>query len=236
MLRYLDQHRTPPPEIKLTVSRDAIALQRTLQHLSRYWAQVPPERKTPRRRHTERITVIHEYEEVLAGAGGLFLNSPFVSNEEEWEVENASETGLGAFIPAMCGDWVKVGSLIGVRRDEGASWAAGVVRRVNVDQRENRYVGIEMLANGGAGVTIRSASLSAKGSAISALGELAVLLSRDRTNADEVALLMRVSLFSPSQNLLMHAYDRQYLLRPIDLLERGEEFDLALYRISDELR
>jgi hypothetical protein len=43
-------------------------------------------------------------------------------------------------------------------------------------------------------------------------------------------------LFSRSHNLLMQAYDRQYLLRPTELIEQGEEFDLARYQISKHLR
>ena len=188
MIRYLDEHNALPPDLEITLLLDVSALRITLRHLSRYWAQVPPERKQPRQRHTERITVVHDYEEVLAGVGGLFLESPFVSNEEQWEVENVSETGFGAFVPAPYGSWLRLGSLIGLRREEGASWGAGVVRRITFDEKENRYIGIQMLAAGGSAVTIRSAALSAKGSAISALGELAVLVGAGVSNSSEVTL------------------------------------------------
>jgi len=51
-------------------------------------------------------------------------------------------------------------------------------------------------------------------------------------NAEEATLLMRAGQFSDNQSLIMRAYDRQYLLRPIALVEQGEEFDLGRFQIS----
>ena len=113
----------------------------------------------------------------MANVGGLFLESPFVSSEEEWLIENESDGGFGAFVPAAEGQWLKVGSLIGLRREEGTAFAAGVVRRIVFDEKKNCYLGIELLAAGGTAVTILPASMSAKGSAIPPQGELCILMN-----------------------------------------------------------
>ena len=181
------------------------------------------------------MTIVHEYEEVVANVGGLFLESPFVSNEEEWIVENDSEGGFGAFVPQPNGAWVNVGNLIGVRREDGVSWGAGIVRRVTMDDKGNRYVGIQMLASGGAVVTVLAASKNTKDSPISPEGELCVLLPSATLQTGEAALLMRTGLFSPARNLVMHAYDRQYLLFPLGLGEKSAEFDVGRYRILEQL-
>ena len=61
---------------------------------------------------------------------------------------------------------------------------------------------------------------------------VSVLLAMGAANAEEATLLMRAGQFSDNQSLIMRAYDRQYLLRPIALVQQGEEFDLARFHIS----
>jgi hypothetical protein len=207
----------------------------TLRHLLRYWGPKLPERAQRRRRHVERVSVVHDYEEVVANVGGLFFESPFVSNEEEWVIENESESGFGASVAQPNGAWLKVGSLIGIRREDGVSWGAALVRRVTLDENGNRHIGIEVLASGGAAVTILAASMGAKDSSIPAAGELCILLPSVTVQSGEARLLMRAGLFSPARNLVMRAYDRQYLLVPFGLMRSGDEFDLGRYRILKQL-
>ena len=148
---------------------------------------------------------------------------------------NTNESGFGAFVQNPQGAWLRVGTLIGIRREEGAAWSAGIVRRVSVDEKGNRYVGIELLAQGGTAVTILAASLSAKGSSISAQGELCVLLPSSTTQTGEAVLLMRSGLFSHSRSLLMSVYDRRYSLAPLGMVEQSAEFDLGRYRIVEQV-
>jgi hypothetical protein len=215
---------------------DVALVYRTLLHLLRYWSLTPPERKQPRRRHSERIGVVYGYEAVVAGVSGSFHESVDVSNEEEWTIEDESDGGFGAFVPNTRGAWIELGRLIGVRREEGVSWGAGVVRRVTLDEDENCSVGIEMFASGGSVVTIRSAPQKGnrRGSALLPQGELCVLLGAGGSNAFELTLLMRANVFSYSEELLMYAYDHQYLLLPMRLLEHGVEFDVVRYRIIEQ--
>jgi cyclic-di-GMP-binding protein len=178
---------------------------------------------------------VHDYEEVVANVGGLFFESPFVSNEEEWGVENESDGGFGAVVSQPNGAWLKVGSLIGIRREDGVSWGAAIVRRVTLDENGNRYAGIEILARGGAAVTILAASTNAKDSRIPPDGELCILLPSATVHTGEETLLMRPGLFSPARALVMRAYDHQYLLVPAGLMRSGDEFDLGRYRILRQL-
>jgi hypothetical protein len=224
-----------PPDFALGRDYDSGLVEVTLRHLLRYWGAKPPERKQRRRRHVERVSVVHDYEEVVANVGGLFFESPFVSNEEEWVVENESEGGFGAFVSQPNGAWLKVGSLIGIRREDGVSWGAAIVRRVTLDDSGNRHTGIEVLARGGAAVTILAASVSAKDSLIPPEGELCILLPSAAVQTGEATLLMRPGLFLPARRLLMRAYDRQYLLIPVALARSGEEFDVGRYRILKQL-
>jgi hypothetical protein len=232
IMAFWSEHDAPPSDLALTRLGDVTETKVTLRRLSHYWDMNPPERRHVRRHHKERITVIHEYEEVLAGVAGLFLDSPFVSNEEQWKVENVSKAGYGAVVVPDSDSWIKVGCLIAVQRQGGASWAPAVVRRVSIDEQENRHIGIELLSVGGSAVTIRPACSGAAGNAVSQRGELSVLLAMGAVNTEEATLLMRAGQFSDNQSLIMRAYDRQYLLHAIALVEQGEEFDLARFQIA----
>jgi len=236
IMQSIDRNRALPEDLTLGGDYDPTLVQTTLRHLLRYWAPTLPQRKERRRRHVERVSVVHDYDEVVANVGGLFLESPFVSNDEEWVIENESVGGLGAFVSQPHGTWLKVGNLIGIRREEGVCWGAGIVRRVTTDEQTHRHIGIEILAHGGAAVTILPASTGPKDNQLPPQGELCILLPSAAVRTGEATLLMRAGLFSPSRNLIMRAYDRQYLLLPLGLLEGSGEFDLAHYRIFEQTR
>jgi len=235
--RYIDDiQRTSSvsPQLNLGLEVSPTVVLATLQHLARYWSASLPERKEARRRKTEHVTVVHEFAEVVANAGGLFFESPFVSNDEEWIVENESAGGFGAFVPKHLGAWLRVGSLIAVRREEGVAWGVGIVRRVTGDEQNNRYVGIQMLATGGAAVTVFPHGPPAPGTTLSTEGELCILLPSASTNrGGECILLLRPELFSPNQTLQMHAYDREYLLTPVALAEQGDDFEIGRFKIVE---
>lgn len=233
IVKYIDDNQALPPDLNLGGSFDPALVRSTIRHLQRHWARMQPERKERRRRHVERVSVVHEFEDVVANVGGLFLESPFVSNEEEWVVDNESEGGFGAFAPQPYGAWLKVGNLIGVRREDGVSWGAGIVRRVSLDDKGNRYVGIQMMARGGAAVTVLPVAEAAQG--MHPEGELCVLLPSGGLHTGEAVLLMRAQMYSSSRNLRMRAYDREYLLFPLSIVERNDEFDIGRYRILEQL-
>jgi hypothetical protein len=223
-----------PAEMNLGLELDSPVVLDTLQHLARYWAPSLPERKEARRQRTEHVTVVHEYGEVVANAGGLFFESAFVSDDEEWIVENESTGGFGAFVPKAQGGWLRVGCLVGVRREEGVAWGVGIVRRVVGDEQGNRYAGIQMLANGGAAVTLFTEQAWSPEHP-PADGELCILLPSAATRSGEATLLLRPGLFKPQRTVEMHAYDRRYRLEPVAIAETGEDFEVARYRI-EELR
>ena len=67
-----------------------------------------------------------------------------------------------------------------------------------------------------------------------ATGDDAVLLpssSADSSGTGELSLLMRMGTFSPKQSFQMRAYEREYLLVPKALIEGGQDFDMAKFRV-----
>ena len=64
---------------------------------------------------------------------------------ESWLIENESEGGLGAVLPAVENDWVRVGALLGFREHGANSWQVGVMRRLIKVNAEQLYSGIQTL-------------------------------------------------------------------------------------------
>jgi hypothetical protein len=234
--RYIEQierNGSIPEDMNLGLQVEVPVVLDTLQHLARYWGPALPERREARRRRTEHVTVVHEFAEVVANAGGLFFESPFVSNDEEWIVENESQGGFGAYVPKALGGWLRVGCLIGVRREEGVAWGVGIVRRVVSDEHGNRYVGIQMLATGGAAVTVFSDRAPGGSGDLSSHGELCILLPSSSMQSGEATLLLRLGVFSPRRSLEMRAYDKEYALMPVAVVQTGEDFEVARFRIVE---
>ncbi len=232
-IEQIEDRGNVPQEMNLGLEVQPAVVLDTLQHLSRYWAARLPERREARRRRTETVTVVHEFGEVVANAGGLFFDSPFVSNDEEWIVENESDGGFGAKVPKAVGAWLRVGSLVGVRREEGVAWGVGIVRRVSGDDQGNRYAGIQMLATGGAAVTVFTYGRPIAADDDEPEGELCILLPSTTTRSGETLLLLRPDMFDPRKPLEMHAYDRRYRLDPVAIVERGEDFEIARFLIQE---
>jgi len=64
---------------------------------------------------------------------------------ERWVMEDESEYGFGATIETSDKDWLRVGTLVGLRVDKTAGWALGIVRRLSRLSETSSSVGIEIL-------------------------------------------------------------------------------------------
>jgi hypothetical protein len=232
LIAFIERTNAVPADLPLESEHRLERVEQTLRHLARYWSLDLPERRQRRRRHAESVTVVHEFAEVVANAGGLFLESPFVSNDESWMVEDKSEGGFGARVREPHGHWIRVGQLIGIRRNGGVTWAVGIVRRVTSDEEGNRRVGVEVLSDGGAAVSVLPAAMSERDEGTPSDGEICVLLSSATMQAGEITLLTPPGLFRWGRELEMRAYDRRYRLSPLGLSEKGEDFELARFRVD----
>jgi len=217
-----------PSDLNLGGNYEPSLVTEVLLHLARYWAPIPPARAEERRGSVSRIHVVHDFDDILAIISGESKDLTFHDNIETWTVENESEGGYGAIIAQSKGDWLKVGTLLGIKREDGSAWGVGIVRRLTSGSDQQPYVGIQTLAKGGARVKLYPAGGG------NAAGEDALLLpssKADSTGTGELNLLMRLGSFSPRQSLQMHAYEREYLLVPKELLEGGHDFDMASFRV-----
>lgn len=218
-----------PSDLNLGGTFEPSLVVEVARHLYRYWSASPPARREERRRSVARLHVVHHFDDVLGIIAGESKDLDFLQNIETWTVENESTNGFGAVIPQSSSDWLRVGTLLGIKLEHGNAWGVGIVRRLTNHADQSRYIGIETLAKGGARVKLYPVDQQVWGD-----GDDAVLLpssSADSGGTGELNLLMRMGTFSPRKSFQMRAYERDYLLVPKALLEGGEDFDMAKFRV-----
>jgi len=218
-----------PTSINLDGTFDTEVALETLRHLARYWAPNPPARGEERRRCVSRMSVVHDFDEIVATVSGETQDLTFDSTVEVWTVENESEGGYGALMPQATSDWLRVGALLGVKIEDGASWGVGIVRRLSAYDHKQRYVGIQVLTKGATVVKLAAISAVDEPELESAL--LLPSNSNQTNDAGEMNLLLRSGTFSLHKSMEMRAYERSYLLVPRKLMEGGHDFDMARFRV-----
>ena len=223
-----------PSDVNLGAAYDAGLVRSVMGHLAVYWSDKPPARSSERRQTATRLTVVHGLGEILRcinpANDDVSLDFHATDGSESWIVENVSDGGFGAIVPQVRGDWIKVGTLLGVQSETAKFWGAGIVRRITHDDFQQRRVGIELISK--AVIPVR---LSPAGdvSSINALrfGDDGVLLSTAPDQSGDIALLLPVGSYSQRQALGMNVREKQYYLMPRKLVEGGEDFDWAKFKV-----
>jgi|SRR5579859_4135304 len=218
-----------PSHINLGGTFDPEIVLEALRHLARYWAPMPPARTEERRNSVSRMSVVHDFDDIIATLSGETQDLSFDSSVEVWTVENESEGGYGALMPQARSDWLRVGALLGVKLDDGASWGVGIVRRVSAFDHKQRYVGIQVLTRGA--TVVKVAAISAQDDPEPESALLLPSNANDTNGASEMNLLLKPGAFSLQKSMEMRAYERTYLLVPRKLMEGGHDFDMARFRV-----
>ncbi|HVY07683.1 MAG TPA: hypothetical protein VHB46_17035 [Burkholderiales bacterium] len=218
-----------PSYVNLGGNYDPEFVLESLRHLARYWAPTPPARNEQRRNSVSRINVMHGFDEIVSTISGETRDLTFDGSIEVWTVENESEGGYGALMPQAKSDWLRVGTLLGVKLEDGASWGVGIVRRMSAFDHRQRYVGIQVLTKGASVVKLVPVSAVGKQESVNAL--LLPSNADDTNGAAEMNFLLKPGIFSPQKSMEMRAYERSYLLVPRRLLEGGHDFDMARFRV-----
>lgn len=210
----------------------------TFRHLAQYWSDQPPARGSERRQTAGRITVVPGLKDILKTLDpsdddtlDFSLNQPATS-EESWIVEDVSDGGYGAVIATVKSDWIRVGTLVGVQSEAAKYWGVGLIRRIVRDEKQQRHVGIQLLTTTAIPVKI---SMSETLSFTDADREMerAILLSTGPDSRGEIGVVMRGGLFNGRNSLHMTVRDKSFLLMPVSLVEDGDDFDWAKFKVQE---
>jgi hypothetical protein len=207
-----------------------------LKHLAQYWSGTPPARSSERRPTAARITVVPGADQVfgaLEPSTGKNLDFSQNQTAESWIVENVSDGGYGAIVPSQKIDWVKVGALIGMKGETSNYLGIGLIRRITRDAHQQRRVGIQVLTKTAIPVTI------SKANTMSALNfdlreETAILLTVKPDDKGEVDMLLREGIFNGRDGLEMTLQDRNYRLVPLSIVEAGEDYYWARFKVTQQ--
>ncbi len=237
-----------PRDVNLGGEFDRETVLSVLAHLDRYWKDTPPARRAERSEFVTRVTVVPGFPNILRClelvANGAPLDPGNFPEQESWITANRSDDGFGVLVPAEkesfeydpltgerigTGDWLRIGRLVALSEENARTWKLGLIRRITHEASGQRYVGIELLE----GMAIVIKLLNASGPRV---GEperrrAAVLLANAMDRNDEALVLMRAGHFAKTQALSMQIEDQRYLLMPIALVEGGEDFDCARFKM-----
>jgi hypothetical protein len=149
---------------------------------------------------------------------------------ESWVMENISESGFGAIIPELAQDWVKVGSLLALRPENGAEWRVGVVRRLSRTPQLKVYVGIQVLAH--EPVSVRLRPIGTKHSVWENVAEIqaqafltAVLLPQSVYCLEESCLLLEPGNYESNRDYELIMRGEKSRVRLTTVFEQGEDFE-----------
>jgi hypothetical protein len=210
----------------------------TFRHLAQYWSDQPPARSSERRRTAGRITVVPGLKDILKTLDPSdddtldFSLSQAAGSGESWIVEDVSDGGYGAVIPTVKSDWIRVGTLVGLQSEASKYWGVGLIRRIVRDEQQQRHVGIQALTTTAIPVKL-SMSQTLSFTHADRESERAILLSTGPDARGEIGVVMRGGLFNSRDSLDMTVRDKSFLLMPVSLVEGGEDFDWAKFKIRE---
>ena len=187
----------------------------------------PPTRRNPRRKINVNLKIANGFFKMLEQTDvGLNFSA---EESATWEVEDISATGFRSVVPLSRVDGVKIGSLVGSKPESVSHWGAGVVRRLSRDAGGNLHIGVEVLSSRIVGVPLVNRSQSGAESYL-----IGLYLNRPADTSGEAWLLMKPETFATNHSLNMQLGDKDYLLMPLSLVERGDDYDLARYRMMEQ--
>ncbi len=226
MLRTLGKHLVPE-ELNMGAAYSADMVSEVARQLSACCNAPLPVRRHTRRKIKVNVNVANGFSKVIEQTAVDFYLD--LTPSETWEVEDISATGFRCVLPAGRASNVKIGALVGLQPDQVMHWGAGIVRRLSRDAQQNLHVGIEMLSSKVRGVVLHDNDGIRHDGVHSAL-----FLGNPEMQSGEGLVLMQADTYSGSRRPTMKIDEKIYLLLPLALVEKGEDFDLTRYRMMEQ--
>ena len=217
---------TVPEDLNLGGIYDAELIREAAQYLLNYLA-APPLRRSTRRGIKVNLNVVNGFTKVVERTDtGLNFSE---EQPAHWDVKDISSSGFCTLLSAHGADGISIGSLLGVQPDGVQHWGVAVIRRLMRSDANQLHVGAEILANQIAGVAL---SQSGGGGGGFEDGQPALWLrAKQGDSSGEAQLLMKAETFSPHRSLQTRLDGKNYLLIPIILQEKGNDYDLVRFRL-----
>ncbi len=229
LLNDTEQGRDMPAAINLGGQYPARTLLPVLRHLAAYLAPVPPQRRHDRHTVKQRVLVAPGLANACKAFSGELATPGGGGQLESWIVENVSRGGFGAVLNDVPGEWLKVGALVGIQPQGGASWLLAIVRRYHRQGESEALVGIETLALHAEPVDLKTRAASS----YAAVAGIPALLLREGSVAGELRVVLPFATFDLRETLQYAQGGRRFELSPVALVEQYGDYELARYRLGE---
>ena len=237
ILAKLEQSGELPSGIDFGGTPDARVVREVFKHLSINWAPRPPVRKAERKRMQARISIAYGFERVLElmRVGGIDIALDFAVGESEtWVVDNVSAGGFGATVAQVKGDWLKIGALLAVQPDMPSGsqgrWNLALVRRLSRDgaapTKTQASTGVQILSR-----TATTASLTNAGGAWGdGRHTIDGIFLTDPSQVGMAVLVLPAGAYLPGEQIHTEIDGTKHLLFPINVIERGDDYEMVSFR------
>ncbi|WP_137939252.1 hypothetical protein [Chitinivorax sp. B] len=230
-----------------------------LENIANRWSRegASATRKHERQREEKNIQVIHGLQKTLEqlrhperfkqlrrnGKGNtgieIIANSaPVISEDEpdmlsvelrEWQMENASQYGIGASFTSDFDDDLAVGDLIGLKPQEQARFAIGIVRRIQKNIQGEVYVGIETINHTPVLVELHSAASGMTEQSLMTTN--AIYLPEADDGMLPRCLLMPTQDFETGKELQLKAQGKSFTIRLKHSIEQASDYTRAPFAV-----
>ena len=214
-----------PDEINLGGSYEAELVRESAQYLLKYLI-APPVRRNVRRMANVTLNVVDSFDKVLECAN---TEKYFVAEKPaHWVTAEISASGFSTVLPVKGNGSIGIGSLLGIQPEGLPHWGVAVVRRLLRDDANQFRVGAQILSN-------HVACVFPNGSSELGDGRPALwLYAQQNDSSGEAQLLMSAGTFSPGRSLRIQLAEKDYLLIPSGLQEKGLDYDLAKFKLIEQ--
>ncbi len=215
-----------PDDLYLGGSYEAAVVKEAVEHLLTYLI-APPVRRNVRRMANVSLNVVNGFDKVV---GHSDAGQPHGEQDPaHWVTEEISVGGFSCVLPAGS-DSIGIGSLLGIQPEGVSHWGVAVVRRLLRDDANQLRAGAEILANQVASVVLKQNS----GETGDGQPALWLYAKQGAPTGGAQLLLMKADTFSSSSSLKIRLNEKNYLLIPIGLQEKGLDYDLAKFKIIEQ--
>jgi hypothetical protein len=221
---HITYTRTLPEGLSLGAHDHEVVLE-LLEHLEQDWAGKTQARRHERRKIAARVTVVPGFREIVASlefAVNDSLDFTHQKSAESWIVQDVSAGGYGAVIPAVAGDWVEVGSVIGVEGESFREWRVGLIRRVTRNEQQQQHVGVQLLAQSATLLHLRTPG---------ARPTPAILLSPQIDGQKEIEILTPRGHCAKRDGVEATLGEKTHTLVPVDLVEHDGDYDRVKFTV-----
>lgn len=229
LLRVVKDRGLIPESVRLGELHSVPLVISTLEHLLRQLGPRPAARSQERKPSVVRLMVAHGYRQVRDTVHRHEANEPLRPIDiETWVATDESPSGYGANIRHLRGDWIKLGALVGVKPEQGRYWGIGVVRRLQRMSDNEHHVGIELLGRAALPIELKPIE-SAPGQPPESRRVL--VLSARPDDQGEIDVALEAGTFSSRGRFVVQINARPYILVPSQLVEAGDDFDFARFKV-----